>query len=68
MLPDVGTGTHHAGGWFQFINHNGMIIFAHGKIHRLAEDEIELLQIRRGNVNDIQRRKHFMPYGQAFGS
>ena len=53
MLANIGPRAQHAGGRFQLINQDSVVIFTAGKIHRLAGGQIKRLKVRCRNVDDI---------------
>ncbi|MOA30080.1 hypothetical protein D3C78_1511330 [compost metagenome] len=60
MLADIGASAHHAGGGLQLVDQNDMVVFAAGEVDRLPHFQIELFQMRRSDMDNIQRRKRLL--------
>jgi hypothetical protein len=67
MLADIGARTQHPGRRFQLVNQNGVIVFTAGEVDGFPGSQVQRFQMRRGNVDDIQRRQRFLSDGNKFG-
>jgi hypothetical protein len=66
MLANIGARTQHTRRRFQFVNQNGVIVFAAGEVDGFPGRQVQRFQMRRGNMDNIQRRERLLSDSDKF--